>query len=269
MRPCPVHSIGASTNWSSNSHKVPPSNAINATNLTSAFDDDTEDVFTINQEQREYYERQFKSLGIHLINGKLTGKVAKEFFEKSRLPVEELSKIWHLVDVDRDGQLGLNEFCSAMHLVVLRRNGIPLPEFLPLTLLPQGVPINSPPNHLSVPSSLARQKPSSAPPPPTDELNFISLPINVNASVSSVSNKSNWQRFSPPPASKPSSEGLQVKPKASSAKWSGEEPILARPIPRRISPDGQAVPYRAPFDPHAQVFDPKKNFFQPLKDEIQ
>jgi hypothetical protein len=46
------------------------------------------------------------------------------FFEKSRLPIHELSKIWQLSDVTRDGALNLEEFCTCMHLVVLRRNEI-------------------------------------------------------------------------------------------------------------------------------------------------
>ena len=35
-----------------------------------------------------------------------------------------------------DGCLSLDEFLTAMHLVVLRRNGIPLPDQLPLCLKP-------------------------------------------------------------------------------------------------------------------------------------
>ena len=38
--------------------------------------------------------------------------------------------------MDRDGALSLEEFCTAMHLVVLRRNDIELPEHLPPVLMP-------------------------------------------------------------------------------------------------------------------------------------
>lgn len=58
------------------------------------------------------------------------------FFEKSRLPVQELRKIWQLADITKDGALSLQEFSTAMHLVVLRRNHIELPEVLPAQLLP-------------------------------------------------------------------------------------------------------------------------------------
>lgn len=42
-----------------------------------------------------------------------------------------------LADVTRDGALSLEEFFTAMHLVVLRRNNIELPESLPPSLFPQ------------------------------------------------------------------------------------------------------------------------------------
>ena len=41
-----------------------------------------------------------------------------------------------LSDVNRDGALSLDEFCTAMHLVVLRRNDIELPDSLPPVLQP-------------------------------------------------------------------------------------------------------------------------------------
>lgn len=62
------------------------------------------------------------------------GNICRVFFEKSRIPVEELRHIWQLCDVSRDGALSLAEFTAAMHLVVLRRNNIPLPAMLPSCL---------------------------------------------------------------------------------------------------------------------------------------
>ena len=59
------------------------------------------------------------------------------FFEKSRIPVGELRHIWQLCDVTRDGALDLAEFTAAMHLVVLRRNNIPIPTILPTCLQPE------------------------------------------------------------------------------------------------------------------------------------
>lgn len=59
------------------------------------------------------------------------------FFEKSRLSVPDLRKIWQLSDITKDGMLTLEEFSIAMHLIVLRRNNIPVPDALPACLVPQ------------------------------------------------------------------------------------------------------------------------------------
>lgn len=97
-------------------------------------DVDIETIYQITPEQREYYTKQFRSVQIDP-NGLVAGHIARIFFEKSRIPVEELRHIWQLCDVTRDGALSLGEFTAAMHLVVLRRNNIPLPSQLPQCLL--------------------------------------------------------------------------------------------------------------------------------------
>ena len=51
------------------------------------------DVWTITDEQRQYYTDQFRTMQSDL-TALLSGNEAKEFFEKSKLPVQELSKIW-------------------------------------------------------------------------------------------------------------------------------------------------------------------------------
>ena len=91
--------------------------------------------WTITREQLSYYMTQFKTMQPNP-RGVIPGAQAKEFFEKSRLPVAELRQIWQLSDVTKDGCLSLEEFLTAMHLVVLRRNDIPLPDELPLCLTP-------------------------------------------------------------------------------------------------------------------------------------
>lgn len=96
-------------------------------------ENDLESVYQITPEQRDYYYKQFKSVQ-HDNKGFISGQVARVFFEKSRIPVEELRHIWQLCDVSRDGALSLAEFTAAMHLVVLRRNNIPLPAMLPSCL---------------------------------------------------------------------------------------------------------------------------------------
>jgi hypothetical protein len=78
------------------------------------------EVWTITEEQRDYYRAQFRSLQPDP-TGLIAGPAARLFFEKSRLPVQELRKIWQLADVTKDGALSLDEFNTAMHLVVLRK----------------------------------------------------------------------------------------------------------------------------------------------------
>ncbi|KAK9518886.1 hypothetical protein VZT92_021654 [Zoarces viviparus] len=96
-------------------------------------DDPEDDPWRITEEQLEYYTNQFKSLQPDL-GALILGTIAKNFFTKSKLPIPELSHIWELSDVDRDGALTFPEFCTAFHLIVARKNGYPLPESLPPTL---------------------------------------------------------------------------------------------------------------------------------------
>lgn len=100
-------------------------------------DIDLEAVYQITPEQKEYYIKQFRTIQPDL-KGLISGQAAKVFFEKSRIPVEELRHIWQLCDVTKDGALSLPEFAAAMHLVVARRNNIPLPPILPECLIPNG-----------------------------------------------------------------------------------------------------------------------------------
>jgi len=60
---------------------------------------------------------------------------ARELFDRSELPHEELSIIWSMSDVDGDGSLTFPEFACAMHLVTRRRQGYTLPPDLPPDLV--------------------------------------------------------------------------------------------------------------------------------------
>ncbi|KAM9849343.1 ralBP1-associated Eps domain-containing protein 2 [Aulostomus maculatus] len=100
-----------------------------------AADYSDDDPWRITEEQLDYYTNQFKSLQPDL-GALILGAAAKNFFTKSKLPIPELSHIWELSDVDRDGALTFSEFCTAFHLIVARKNGYPLPESLPPTLQP-------------------------------------------------------------------------------------------------------------------------------------
>lgn len=97
--------------------------------------DTCNDIWSISEAQAHHYASQFSQLRPE--RGLLSGQTARLFFEKSRLPVPDLRKIWQLSDIDKDGMLSLEEFSIAMHLIVLRRNNIPVPEMLPPPLVPK------------------------------------------------------------------------------------------------------------------------------------
>ncbi|KAK2186760.1 hypothetical protein NP493_190g06065 [Ridgeia piscesae] len=182
-----------------------------------------DDIWSINDEQREYYTNQFRTMQKDL-TGVISGAVSKEFFEKSRLPVQELSKIWQLSDVNKDGALSLEEFCTAMHLVVLRRNNIELPEHLPTSLMPYA-PLTNPeePFAADLPpgSTLKRMSPSS----PTQWTTTFPLPESpTSSSVSS-------------PGTKPTPVNFEFRPITADS-----DSKIVHPVALRMSPDGQAVP---------------------------
>lgn len=83
-------------------------------------------------------QERYRSIWISL---KLSGEVlpstlARQLFKTSGLGTGELATAWRLADIDRDGCLCFEEFCLAMHLIDLSRNGIDLPDALPSSLYP-------------------------------------------------------------------------------------------------------------------------------------
>lgn len=175
-------------------------------------EDDTEvsnEVWTITAEQREYYTNQFRSLQPDT-NALLAGSIARMFFEKSRLPVAELRKIWQLADVTKDGALTLQEFNTAMHLVVLRRNHIPLPNVLPPQLIPDRV----------------ETKPPSVS-PPTEPA---SPPQTKDAAKE-------WTKFVDSPTSSISSPGPKPVNFDFQKAAVEKDPKILHPVPLRLTPD--------------------------------
>ncbi|KAG8199414.1 hypothetical protein JTE90_000282 [Oedothorax gibbosus] len=70
------------------------------------------------------------------VDGKITGAAAKSEMVKSKLPNTVLGKIWKLSDIDKDGQLDMDEFALAMHLLNVKLEGHELPSELPEHLIP-------------------------------------------------------------------------------------------------------------------------------------
>ncbi|EXJ92145.1 hypothetical protein A1O3_00695 [Capronia epimyces CBS 606.96] len=67
------------------------------------------------------YSALFEKSGAE--NGILSGLVAKQIFEKARLPVEVLGRIWSLADTQNRGALDVTEFVIAMHLLASYKSG--------------------------------------------------------------------------------------------------------------------------------------------------
>ena len=70
----------------------------------------------------------------------MSGSLAHSVLSRSQLPNDDLAHIWELSDTDADGMLDLHEFGIAMHLVLRRTAGEPLPDELPASLLKPNQP---------------------------------------------------------------------------------------------------------------------------------
>ncbi|XP_029162046.1 ralBP1-associated Eps domain-containing protein 1 [Nylanderia fulva] len=177
-----------------------------------------EEVWIISDEQRDYYAAQFAQLQSDP-EGLLAGPVARTFFEKSRLPVSELRRIWQLADVTRDGALSLQEFYVAMHLVVLRRNHVPLPDVLPPSL--------------SIPLIMQTTAAPQIPPATTAQK---SPPNSANAREK---NKE-WTKFVDSPtgaSSSVTSPGLQLVNFDFQKSAVERDPKILHPVPLRLTPE--------------------------------
>ncbi|KAL2729861.1 ralBP1-associated Eps domain-containing protein 1 [Vespula maculifrons] len=178
-----------------------------------------EEVWIISDEQRDYYAAQFAQLQSDP-EGLLAGPVARTFFEKSRLPVAELRRIWQLADVTRDGALSLQEFYVAMHLVVLRRNHVPLPDVLPPSL--------------SIP--LVMQT-TNAPPPVSSTTKCQSSPPN---SVNMRDKNKEWTKFVDSPTGTTTSltsPGLQLVNFDFQKSAVERDPKILHPVALRLTPE--------------------------------
>ena len=220
--------------------------------------DDHLDIWIISEEQREYYSKQFQSMQPNL-NGIITGNKAKDFFEKSNLPIHELSQIWQLSDIDKDGALTLKEFCIAMHLVVLRRNHVELPAQLPPSL----VPAISPPVETKQASSLTSSKSNDMITDCDRQYQSLSPKRQIDliqskaksAEPLSPQNKQ-WTKFNDSPThqivvtatvsppSNSSSTGIQTLANFDFNTASiVRDPKILHPVAVRLSPDGQTIRY--------------------------
>ncbi|XP_042911491.1 ralBP1-associated Eps domain-containing protein 1 isoform X2 [Parasteatoda tepidariorum] len=193
--------------------------------------DDDADVWSITDEQREYYFNQFKSMQSDL-KKKISGATAKEFFEKSKLPLIELSKIWQLSDVDKDGALSIDEFCTAMHLVVLRRNNIELPDVLPPSLVPKITKTSEGDVNIPNATTTTVQQPQSQ---------IVNSPKQASPSELVSPQSKEWTKFNDSPTSSLSSPGMKPVNFDFSAASVEQDPKILHPVALRLSPEKQVA----------------------------
>jgi len=108
-----------------------------------------EENWAIGLNDLQKYEAIFNSLGP--VDGRLSGNQCRPVLLNSQLPKGILAKvqvyaviflifhnikIWDLADIDADGFLDKPEFCVALHLVYRSLQNDPMPERLPLALVP-------------------------------------------------------------------------------------------------------------------------------------
>lgn len=224
-------------------------------------DIDEEELWKISPDQLSYYKVQFKTLQADP-NGLIGGSQAKQFFEKSRLPTAELSHIWYLrhvfcakaihsfswrdfcrqlSDVTKDGALSLTEFCTAMHLVVLRRNKIALPKQLPPALDPLQMLEVAPPTSQStlvastVATAVTDKEPQNSQVKPTSS--------NVQTAVDGSGAVQHWTKFVDSPTGSVASPGPQpVNFDFKRAQVQVEQdPRILHPVALRLTPESQQL----------------------------
>ncbi|KAJ3163720.1 hypothetical protein HDU86_000314 [Geranomyces michiganensis] len=140
--------------------------------------------YEITPEERERFSAAFASCGP--LDGTVSGDAARDLFMRSTLPVDQLGKIWSLVDTNSTGKLNLSQFTVAMYLITKLRQGV-------LTTIPAVVPadlwtsVNR--SARSSSESISDPIPSSesplqglAPPPSARSLNRMSTMIPGTAS---------------------------------------------------------------------------------------
>lgn len=71
------------------------------------------------------------------VDGKLTGQALKPVLMQTGLTVDQLSKVWKLCDIDKDGKMDLDEYSLCLHLAdAIKDKGLAIPDVLPPTLIP-------------------------------------------------------------------------------------------------------------------------------------
>lgn len=93
------------------------------------------DMWAVSEDTQRSARKEFHELGPDE-NGQLSGNQCKPLMQATGLPATELFKLWNLSDVDQDGHFDIEEFTLMRHLCEMSLIGEPLPDELPVDLLP-------------------------------------------------------------------------------------------------------------------------------------
>ncbi|KAJ3176338.1 hypothetical protein HDU87_005380 [Geranomyces variabilis] len=90
--------------------------------------------YDITSEERDRFSAAFASCGP--VDGTVSGDAARDLFMRSTLPVDQLGRIWSLVDTNAAGKLTLPQFTVAMYLITKLRQGVlsTIPPVVPADL---------------------------------------------------------------------------------------------------------------------------------------
>lgn len=195
------------------------------------------DFWKINSEQKAYYLKQFYNFNTDFYST-IRGNVAKVFFEKSGLPVSELSSIWKLSDIDKDGALSLPEFCIAMHLVVLRRNKVQMPNSIPAPLLEIYNCLNSDGFDFKLDFDSRKSSINAS------DLAEQMRKNSINSDGQNITNK-NWTQFNDSPV--PSTSSCASPTHLTNFDYNVESivknPHIKHPVPLRLSPTSPSIAF--------------------------
>ena len=96
-------------------------------------EEDTQAVWAL-EGHVSLYKGQFDEISR---DGLLSGAGAKSLLTATGLSTNKLRKIWELSDIDKDGQLNLQEFVIAMYLTEVSKSGRELPARLDPEMIPR------------------------------------------------------------------------------------------------------------------------------------
>ncbi|CAJ0588763.1 unnamed protein product [Cylicocyclus nassatus] len=184
-------------------------------------------IYEISEKQRDYYTKCFRHLmrttqGNACLEGALNGADMRiiEFFKRSGLDNEVLSKIWSLSDVNEDGWLDINEFSAAMHLIVLKVKG-----------------------HVEIPLSLPSCiRPPMTPPRASSQVQ--NSPVATASALRGPPSSGSWDQFDAVDFAPPSSAN-NLKKETPLAEFSDIPPLLVDSRPTAVKQTVPAVPLLA------------------------